>query len=922
MINDEDLLLQFWGKTPKPGDPPDRYHPAIFHMLDVAFVAEALLRDGAPRLHRALLHAWDGCDPDALVAWLPFLIATHDLGKISAAFQGQASNPGSKEQRKRLEQGNVRFPAVNSKDLPHATISAVWLYNHLERREPALPPQARRALCDAMGGHHGRFTDTALRTLSACVQLYESREYQQWETWRDATYTLLRHQLLSDESPAMFSAPHRLRPATIALTGFIIVSDWIGSNSDYFPASADIATDAYMPLSRERAQAGLIDAGLWDTRPTATYPGFSALFPENPTPRPLQETIEQLPADLLSAPLLVVIEAPTGEGKTEAAQALAQRLGAGVGQVELFFALPTMATSNQMFMRLETFFQRLYGQSVKLTHSQAGVVEDELRQVLALANDIDAADQDGQSRANALRWFASSKKALLAPFGVGTVDQVELGGLNVRHYMLRLFALACKVVVVDEVHAYDTYMSTILEHTLCWLASLGTSVILLSATLPTERHRSLARSYLQGLGLNSPQPNVPAALDYPAVSVYHAGGQERFTPTPFRMTQSFALRLTSRQDAAAEAARLIDLVRDGGAVARICNRVDDAQDIYDALRALVVSEQRILIHARFPLNDRQALEQQIDAMVGKRTVRRADQPLIIVGTQMLEQSLDYDVDVMVSDFAPIDLLLQRAGRLHRHAREARPERHAQPLLIVTLLLNAEGLPEWGRWKAIYEPYVLWRSWEVLHALAHDDACDIALPRDYRALIEAVYGPAPVPPADAPYAAQIAAAFQQLQRQRSEHAALARKQLTPAPTRHDPITVTSGLSFVEDEDGQLSGWQVAKTRLGDRISVVPIYRVDGELHLHPSKGWPVPISSPSFDDQRGMLRRVVPLSDPAIIKLYRDEGRRELHWPWGEPPALLRYIYPLYLDPSGRAQLDNRRVYLDKELGLVIEKEQL
>src|SRR6266508_5870511 len=98
-----DELLQFWGKTPKAGDPPERFHPAIYHMLDVAFVAEALLRDGAPRLRRALLHAWDGCDPEALLAWLPFLIATHDLGKISAAFQGQASNPASAEQRTRLE---------------------------------------------------------------------------------------------------------------------------------------------------------------------------------------------------------------------------------------------------------------------------------------------------------------------------------------------------------------------------------------------------------------------------------------------------------------------------------------------------------------------------------------------------------------------------------------------------------------------------------------------------------------------------------------------------------------------------------------------------------------------------------------------------------------------------------------------------
>jgi CRISPR-associated endonuclease/helicase Cas3 len=210
----------------------------------------------------------------------------------------------------------------------------------------------------------------------------------------------------------------------------------------------------------------------------------------------------------------------------------------------------------------------------------------------------------------------------------------------------------------------------------------------------------------------------------------------------------------------------------------------------------------------------------------------------------------------------------------------------------------------------------------LRAQTRDDVCTISLPRDYRPLIEAVYGSAPAPPSGAPYTAQIAAAFQQLQRQRSEHTALARKQLAPAPTRRDPITVTSGLAFIEDEDGQLSGWQVAKTRLGDRISVVPLYRLDGMWYLDRFKGWRVPDGPPDAETQRDLLRRVVPLSDPTIIKQYRDEGRRDLRWPWGEPPALLRYIYPLYLDRHGSAWLDNRRVYLDKELGLVIEKEQV
>jgi hypothetical protein len=163
---------------------------------------------------------------------------------------------------------------------------------------------------------------------------------------------------------------------------------------------------------------------------------------------------------MVAGPLLAVIEAPTGEGKTEAALALAWRLGACDGLDELFFALPTMATSNQMFGRLSHFYNDLYGAAVQLTHSQSAIVKDDLRRA-ALAGDQDAAEPLAASALAAIEWFAGSKKAMLAPFGVGTVDQVELAGLNVRHYVLRLLALAKKVVIIDEVHAYDAYMSVI-----------------------------------------------------------------------------------------------------------------------------------------------------------------------------------------------------------------------------------------------------------------------------------------------------------------------------------------------------------------------------------------------------------------------------------------------------------------------------
>jgi CRISPR-associated endonuclease/helicase Cas3 len=923
------LLLQFWGKTPaRPPYPPDQFHPVIYHMLDVAFVAEALLHDQAhSRLYQALAHAWSGVSRDPFFAWLPFLIATHDLGKISAAFQGQAKDARSQPQRERLEQAGIVFPPRYEKAPYHAEVSAVWLHHHLVRRESDTEPSVLWALRDAMSGHHGRFTQATMRDIARRLRASERGTHTQWEAWRDDAYTLLRHLLAPPGDLTDMGKPQSLRPATAVLTGFIILCDWIGSNSNYFPAAPDVTLENYLHMGRKCASNAIDLAGLVTNRAAPTYTSFTNLLPDISQPRPLQEAIDDLPAEMVAGPLLAVIEAPTGEGKTEAALALAWRLGACDGLDELFFALPTMATSNQMFGRLSHFYNDLYGAAVQLTHSQSAIVKDDLRRA-ALAGDQDAAEPLAASALAAIEWFAGSKKAMLAPFGVGTVDQVELAGLNVRHYVLRLLALAKKVVIIDEVHAYDAYMSVILEHTLTWLASLGTSVFLLSATLPATRHRALAASYVRGLGTHGAALDVPDDLPYPAISLASARGQHRATPGVFRPDQRFTLRCSKALTPEQEAQHLIDLVCEGGAVARIYNRVDDAQAMYRALCQRLPAEQRLLIHARFPLYQRDALEKQVTTWVGKATTRTPEQPMIIVGTQVLEQSLDYDVDVMVSDFAPVDLLLQRAGRLHRHGTERagkRPDRHTQPVLEVLLPYTPDDLPDWKRWAPIYDASILWRTWEVLGVDANHDTREIVLPRDYRPLIEAVYQDSPQVPANQPYTTQMTKALKELEQSQGEMRAQARTQLTPAANLVDAITDVADLQFTEDEDGARADWKIAKTRLGDRITVVPLYRVNGELAFDPGGTDRLSLDIPpdTNDELREILKRSVPISDPRIIAAFREEERQDMRWPWGEVPAPLRFLFPLVLDPMTRAtRFDNRTVYLDDDLGLVIEKENL
>jgi len=924
------ILLRFWGKTPRNGAPAERFHPAIFHMIDVACAAEVLLRDGPPRLRTVLRHAWQDCDQTALLAWLPFLIATHDLGKISAPFQGQAKDAAAQAQRDRLVAEGVQFGGGRASDLYHSEISALWLHEHLIRREPGTPERLVWVLRDAMGGHHGRFCQESFVRMPSRLRASEQPE-PRWVAWREETYTILRTLLAPPGALTDVGTPRSLRAATAALTGLIVWCDWIGSNEHDFPATPDSTPEDYLKLSRQRAQHALAQYHL-RARPAAlTYHGFRSLFPKEP--RPLHELIDALPDNALLGPLLAVIEAPTGEGKTEAALALARRIAALSDDDEIFFALPTMATSNQMFTRLEPFYRARHGEdgAVRLVHGQALVMEEALRRRIGLAGDRDAADPNGASGDAALQWFVGPKKAMLAPFGVGTVDQVELAGLDVRHYPLRLFGLASKVVVLDEVHAYDAYMSSILSHTLTWLAALGSSVIMLSATLPAARHQQLAQAFLDGLP-DAPAVQLPAQRDYPALAIYRAAEPLCQPFTAFRAEQTFTMRLVQQRGPDDEAGALLELVREGGAVARICNRVDDAQAIFRALRALRPPGDQVLLHARFPLHRRQERERRIGELVGEQTTRRPDQAVIIVGTQVLEQSLDYDVDVMVSDFAPIDLLLQRAGRLHRHARldaeghSLRLPRHAQPVLEIALPTDADGLPDWRRWRAIYEPYILWRTWEVLHESIQEGQRQIMLPRDYRPLIEAVYAEQPPAASNSSYAEQIVRAWTAYQRSRQDEINQARRPLTPDVRKADALVEGASRSFAGEEDSPEANAQLAKTRLGDRITLVPVYHVDGALALDPGGTWKLSKDAlPTPDQQRDVLAAAVPVSDRRLIAAYRDERRPpELRWPWPERglPALLRGLHPLPLDQTHTARVGGRILRLDPDLGLLIDQEEL
>ncbi|MCL7455156.1 MAG: CRISPR-associated endonuclease Cas3'', partial [Anaerolineae bacterium] len=460
-----DRLLRCWGKT---GQSTHDFHPALFHMFDVGFVALMLLQPPAsPRWRRILGKALNS-DPEMLGTWLPYVLALHDIGKLSPAFQIL-----NEDQVRRLQAEGWDFgPWRRDLDIHHSQVSQVFVQAHACR--VAVSDDLRTAWVDMVGAHHGRFRSrSSIKQAKMAIQQYEAPDWYELRLKADG---VLQGQFLSS---GLFRLPDPLdiSAATMALTGFSILCDWLGSDEQIFRAAPDVDLEAYVEMSRTRARQALEKAEL--ATPVLSYKPatFSAIFPDKDPPRPLQRAIDEIPTSILEAPCLAIIEAPTGEGKTEAALLLAHRLAKASGSDELYYALPTTATSDQMYYRLQQYLHYCLDlpASVRLIHGQAFLVEDDLR-MEPMAN------ADVAEKRSMVEWATAKKRAMTAPFGVGTVDQAELAALNVKHSALRLMGLAGKALVFDEVHAYDTYMTTIVETLLRWLSAVGTSVIVLSAT--------------------------------------------------------------------------------------------------------------------------------------------------------------------------------------------------------------------------------------------------------------------------------------------------------------------------------------------------------------------------------------------------------------------------------------------------------
>ncbi len=726
-------FLEFWGKARPEVTAAATWHPAACHCLDVAAVAEALLST-QPDIAAATASRC-GWPVPAFIKATVFWVALHDLGKFSRSFQRLAPEhwpPGLIGPRPAGPRHDALGLAMLCGD---EEILAV-----LTTRLPGWKPQDVKLLLGAVAGHHGR------PVMAPGID----------EAWVCSGCWAAARAFVAEVAACL--APPALKPpppktgAVLSwwLAGLTNLCDWIGSSVTWFPYVGDdcASLSGYWSTAQRQARVAIHDSGLLPVE-SAPRRSLTALIPSlgGQTPTPMQHRAETTP--LPDGPICVIIEDATGGGKTEAALMLAHRLIAAGRADGLFIALPTMATADAMFGRLAESYRALFAAearpSLALAHGRAALNMLFQGSILAgakTASGRESADEAETGSAQCAAWLAEERRRVFfAHLGVGTIDQALLGVLAARYAALRLFGLSRKVLVVDEAHAYDPYMAEELKRLLSFHAMLGGSSVILSATLPRATRGALLEAFALGLGA---EPYRTASDHYPLMTIASAtGGAEHGAEMRAVLRRTLPVRRLGTVDEAVAA--LAEAARQGACAIWVRNTVDDARVGAEALQAAGIEP--ILFHARFAMGDRLHIQSDVLNWLGKNGTPEDRAPRgegrVLVATQVVEQSLDLDADVMVTDLAPVDLLIQRAGRLQRHPDRSafRPGRFTTAELLV---VSPDPVPApdeaWARDAAlggtafVYAPHILWRSARALFA-----AGAIAVPGGVRALVEAVYG---------------------------------------------------------------------------------------------------------------------------------------------------------------------------------------
>ena len=890
------------------------------HMLDSAGAAQHVWDHWAPRSVREAVGREVGVSIDQAGTLLCWLAAVHDVGKATLVFQRQLeTREGFSHFLDRLQRAGLPLRASSLElatgRLHHSLASMVlvraWLVDAGMRRTHA------GRLAAVLDAHHG------------APSLAENRENAEQilrtytGPWADVHQELLEFAAeISDIHDVLPSLRTKLQGSgQMLLTGLVIMADWIASTEEAFPLTSRGFTGDRAAECLERIDL----TPPWTPRPTSsTEPELLDAhlqqrfgWPSAARARPVQVAAARASRDL-DRPGLVVIEAPTGEGKTEAALAAAEILAEISGAGGLILAAPTMSTADGLFRRVLDWATDAGGEDVTsmfLAHSKSRL-NTEYRRLRSTGIGTDGTDRS-EGTVIASQWMTGRKKGILSNFSVATVDQVLFLALQAKHSMLRHLGLAGKVVVIDEVHAYDAYMSEYLATALAWLARYQVPVVLLSATLPVAQKQQLLAAY--GAEVTC------AAIDdlstaYPLVTTVSAGGLREIQVASRRADLHAQVSLLD-DDLPVLLDRLRAVAATGGCVLIICNTVRRAQETYAALHAQFPGEVE-LHHAAFLASARVAKEKALRDVLGPGARRGDGRPnrRFVVATQVAEQSLDIDVDLLVTDIAPVDLLIQRIGRLHRHLRPEgdRPAAMRTPEVLIRGITSVDPPEFESGSEAVYGRKLLLSTLAVLldRTLEHG----FTRPDDIAPLVQAAYGDSP--PIPSAWAELWAAASADHDRRRDSACSRSSSYRIPDPSGADSLDALFriGRDSIDTADGEERGF--AQVRDSDpSVEVIPIevtengYRPlghSGDEHFSPDVE---PPNRAAIDLACSTVRlpsrftRAQRVFDETLDQLERSTP------PGWQASTWLKGQVALPLDADGGIDLSGRRLVYDEELGL-------
>lgn len=927
----ERLVRTAWAKSWPMAEAPTHWLPVWQHLDDAADVA-GLLWDLwlSPSMRSLVGSAFPAGEVDGrrFVRWIA---GVHDVGKVSPAFASQVTRLSDAMRREGYNfHYTGRIHGHRHEDVS-ATALGDWL---LDKGWDGLFTGQVTCLVIA---HHGLFKSLPSKLRDNTVDVGDA----EWEQVREVLLNRIAVRVGASERLVDWSTARLPGTVQMLVSGIVVMADWIAS-SDLFPMFDIEDVPPLAEVTAEESPRALQAfrevnlGGVWHPSPPVSAAQLmQERFPAITEPRAVQMELIEAAADADGTGLLI-LEAPMGIGKTEAALAAAEVLAQRFGCRGVFVALPTRATTDAMFSRVHDWLMHVPVSDatgtlpLALVHGTAAFNQEyqDLRFGRIRSQSIyDGTDAKGAG-VGVAEWMTGRKRAALSSFVVSTIDHVLFAALKAKHVMLGQLSLAGKVVILDEVHAADPFMSIYLTRALEWMAAMGVPVILMTATLPGRMRAELYEAYQRGVARRigsqpTPVDYLTAEIGYPAIVASRHAGARVTNPRSDHRRQHVSLRRLD-DSSHAIAALLRERLADGGCAAVIRDTVGRAQETAAALEQVFGTENVTITHSCFLAVDRAAKDKDLLDRFGPPERATARPQLhIVVGTQVVEQSLDIDFDLMVTDIAPIDLVMQRIGRLHRHQRQ-RPSLLTNPECYITGVDWAPPVPGLDPGcRAVYRRYRLLASLAVLEP--HIEGTPLAIPNDIPKLIHSAYSDRLDSPKDWSaewQSARIEEAHFVAQQQDKADTFCLSGVMSPGKSL---AGLTSGNLGNVDEDSHRAraavrdgedALQVVVVERRNGVDQIPSWLACGD-HLLPIREAALP-----WEQSRLLAQCVLNLprrlTNPSIIDSVIEDLERN-YFPGWHASVYLRGQLALVLDEELRCELAGHVVRYDPRKGLMVEK---